>query len=273
VEQRYLFFAKFTPCENEQLACVHVYLYRRLSLAFNEVTDHDVLWEEIPIGVSLDREETSGWKEHYLSLGLEFLHRLVLADTYDRRYALLAPNLSRDDLFLDAGLLVRKDDDDDVVSEDNEEGYGHIIELPTTGGDTGPIEAWRWANGYVSCAQIYYAEDKADLRGWGYCMWDRVRLMAWGAFGKSRSRKRARKRRQRLREETLLYREERTSHRKKDREFISIEGGVGGVREIKVGLCGKSMENGRFCPSHYHYQTTGVGEPFLARVCKTMADF
>lgn len=79
-EQRDLFFKMYSPWENEQLACIHDFLWRQLSIrtycrnelqvlnrisktkyisvlaAFNDVAEHDLLWGEMSI--PCDEDET-----------------------------------------------------------------------------------------------------------------------------------------------------------------------------------------------------------------------
>jgi len=197
-EQQSLFFTKFVPWENEQLACIHDYLFRQLSVAYDEVAEHDVQWGEWMIDVSEDWEYHNPRKEGYLSQGLGFLRRLVTVETYDERYAILAPIVRGDDRFLDAGLQEQGEDDDFNVSEQSsEEEHDNIIKAPSNDG-SGPFEAWCWANGHEI---FYYQRDKTDLREWGYCLWDKARLMAWGLFRKPWSDDRVYSRRERLSEE------------------------------------------------------------------------
>lgn len=81
VEQRDVFFAKYSTWENEQLACIHDYLFRRLSIgasfiwssmplrltvvAFNDVAAHDVVWGEYSIPFDDDDDPSDNfWKQH-----------------------------------------------------------------------------------------------------------------------------------------------------------------------------------------------------------------
>ncbi|KAF3483594.1 uncharacterized protein GIQ15_02918 [Arthroderma uncinatum] len=47
--QSQLFFRRFAPWENEQLACIHDFLLRIVDKAFNDVAAHDVDWGELDI--------------------------------------------------------------------------------------------------------------------------------------------------------------------------------------------------------------------------------
>ena len=110
LELRDHFFARFLPCENEQLACVYEYLWRKLSIcmyniysvslppakhihaiAYNDVTEHDIdwaKWEFDPVEES-DITEDNYSMEHYLSKGLAYIRRVITVKTYDECHDLL----------------------------------------------------------------------------------------------------------------------------------------------------------------------------------------
>ncbi|MCJ1256204.1 hypothetical protein MMC24_004024 [Lignoscripta atroalba] len=186
-EQERLFHRKFATWEIEQLACVRDYLMRQLSVAFDEVADHDVLWGELMINAELDSLGDNSWKEHYLSLGLGYIRKLDTASTYDERYALVAPNLGSDIDFLSTALREGDEIDDTIPFSDFDEEKQHryLAKSPFTNDDgIGPIDAWYWGHNDESCARLYHVVDKAILRGWGYCLWDRTRLLAWDVLSK-----------------------------------------------------------------------------------------
>jgi F-box domain len=98
-----VFFFKFAPWENEQLCCIHDYLFNAVSpgmhhatfvpvsmltvSAFNEITDHDVAWGASGIEDAFDLD--SPYIQHVLSLGLAHLHAVAAAETYDERHRLM----------------------------------------------------------------------------------------------------------------------------------------------------------------------------------------
>lgn len=82
--------------------------------AFNDVAKHDVVWGEKSIPFLGDDSSLPSYhQEHYLSLGLGYLHRFFTASTYDERYQLLDPQLQCLSGFLTAALS-----EDDLFIED-----------------------------------------------------------------------------------------------------------------------------------------------------------
>jgi hypothetical protein len=67
-EQKYVFFSKLSPWENEQLACVHGYLLRLITpgklsdfkgllsiltrIDFDDIAEHDIVWGEMWVDYS-----------------------------------------------------------------------------------------------------------------------------------------------------------------------------------------------------------------------------
>ena len=178
-EQQEVFFDKFTPWENEQLGCIHDYLLRKLSTAFNDVAQHDVLWGEFMIEDDDHYIVANQWKQGFLSKGLAFLHQAAVAQSYEDRAALLCPNLKGDQGFLQAGLL-----EHEAGSDAPEHGYNPTV-FPSDVEDSGAYDAWRWGLEPEDITKRYYYQyENIDLREWGYCMWDLSRLQAWGFFDK-----------------------------------------------------------------------------------------
>ncbi|MCJ1391400.1 hypothetical protein MMC18_004264 [Xylographa bjoerkii] len=196
-EQRDSFFARYTPWENEQLACVRDYLIERLStgaeipiappsgsikvswvmltkLAFNDVAEHDIDWGEWEIPYVDDYDAPDNFhKEGYLSLGLSFLHRLVTAETYEQRYALISPALRSNDHFLFEGLQTQGEDDGQPISEyGNDVGQVDVDALLPGSEDLGPVRAWQWAHADSSLERCYFRDDQQFLRQSRYVMWD-----------------------------------------------------------------------------------------------------
>jgi hypothetical protein len=48
--------------------------------------------------------------------------------------------------------------------------------------DSGPEDAWRWAHAAQSADDWVFSDRQSPLRRWGYVMWDRERLDAWGVL-------------------------------------------------------------------------------------------
>lgn len=183
-EQQDIYFKHYAAWENEQLACVHDYLFRRLSSSFNDLALHDVEWGEYMISITPDHcAPENFWKEFVLSLGLVFLQDLVAAQTYERRRQLLGPNLTPDDQFLHEGLLAQVEYDERLLGELSAANQFEVVNKPFfQDDDAGPEEAWKWAYGNREISMLYYDPEFYDLRAWGFCLWDHARLTSWGAF-------------------------------------------------------------------------------------------
>ncbi|MCJ1283012.1 hypothetical protein MMC26_002339 [Xylographa opegraphella] len=188
-EQQAIFFDQYSPWENEQLACVHDYLYRRMVAVYNEFAAHDIEWGEYQVkyGIYDWHAPENAWKQGTLSLGLNYLRRLVTAKTYEERYQLLAHNHRSDHYFLHEGLVASNGDDeeDDAIElcqygSEDERRYIHSPFLNDA--DPGPAKAWRWAHEHVSRGSFVQYESHRELRERGYVMWDLARLEQWNLF-------------------------------------------------------------------------------------------
>jgi len=180
-EQQELFLEKFKRWENEQLACVYNYLIRKVSVPFQDMVEHDVGWGELMIDDSLDWDATPG-REGYVSQGLEYLHRVSRAETYEEREVIFGLRLSSDYQFLAAAF---REQSPDLELESSEQSAVELqsvaISELSMDDDSGPVEAWYWAH----ATHVYYYNDRCqDLREWGYCLWDKARLKTWGLFRK-----------------------------------------------------------------------------------------
>ncbi|KAI8635657.1 hypothetical protein F5Y19DRAFT_482857 [Xylariaceae sp. FL1651] len=188
-EQKQLYLANFAPWEHEQLGCIHDFLVRAVSPAFNDVVEHDIKWGAggVPYGDSID----SPYIQDVLPLGLEKLHQIATTETYRERERFLCPGYSPrwtysflyevfrnanerwTDSVLDTLLLEDLTFTDELL----------CIKQPFfTDPDSGPIDVWRWAHHEESWHHWVYQENYRDLRKWGYVMWDRFRLEAIGIF-------------------------------------------------------------------------------------------
>ena len=195
-----VFFSKFSPWENEQLGCIHDYLFHKVSpgkrvrdlvsckaltvTAFNEITDHDVTWGASGVIDAFDIENDQ--MQYILSLGLARLHDIVVAKSYDERHHVLyTPHPASTSRFLYDGLQRTQDlYKDDALSWndlDNAEGIASLHPPFKHESDTGPIDAWGWAYNPTD-ADFVYAESHEWLRLRGYVFWDHSRLDAWSIF-------------------------------------------------------------------------------------------
>lgn len=67
-----------------------------MRLAFNDVAGHDVEWAigrsyTLSILGHINLGSYQSWGDHYLTLGLSYLHQLVNTSSYEDRYRLLNP--------------------------------------------------------------------------------------------------------------------------------------------------------------------------------------
>ncbi|KAL8739860.1 MAG: hypothetical protein Q9190_007378 [Brigantiaea leucoxantha] len=194
-EQKLIFFDHFAAYENEQLGCVHDYLWDQISRAFDDVAAHDVLWgAEWSIDWTDDYATgDASWKESLLSQGLARIKMMGNARTYEARYHLVqgqTPCPDFDDEFLVEGLSSEVMDGNDYAEELNDMTLEQARESSKTPlfpePDDGPIVAWKWAYGnwYANC---YFFSKNWFMRQRAYVMWDMDRLAFWGLFKSHRA--------------------------------------------------------------------------------------
>ena len=194
-EQESIFFGRFSAFENEQLGCVHDYLWDQVSPAFADIASHDIEWAaEWSVGWVHDfTSADSSYQEVLLSRGLDELYKLRNAQTYEERHALLSEEScgpDTDDCFLVTGLAYRH-----IVNNGVPEQLRNLtleqakraarkpsyVEL-----DDGPFEAWKWAY-ETRWANSYFHHYNWIFRQRAYVMWDRNRLALWKLFETRRS--------------------------------------------------------------------------------------
>ena len=74
----------------EELACVYKFLYRRISVAFDDLAMHNIYWGEMRADIfSSWTDYTDVSKDAVLSRGLAMLHQLAAADIFEDRKALI----------------------------------------------------------------------------------------------------------------------------------------------------------------------------------------
>ena len=187
-EQRKVFFDKFSPWENEQLGCIQDFLVQAITTPFRDVAKHDVEWGEDSVPY-IDDDMGMGenlYKKSYVARGLEYVHRLVTANTYGARYEILEerdpePRGSRRLRNHLPDVLGLQVEDDGVLLKDYTEEMKtlHIGPPFSNDSDCGPMEAWLWANSNSSKGEFYFRKDHRPLRQRGYVMWDLQRLLDW----------------------------------------------------------------------------------------------
>ncbi|KAH6669044.1 hypothetical protein B0J14DRAFT_156039 [Halenospora varia] len=75
---------KYTPWENEQLACISDYLIRKITIPWNHMVKHDISWagkwaDHNQLSLLLDN---SMWMGFIMAQGLFFIHKLCEARTH-----------------------------------------------------------------------------------------------------------------------------------------------------------------------------------------------
>lgn len=194
-ERKEQFLDRFSPWENEQLFTMYEYLLKRMSigwsafgsngtfsltcLAFKDVAEHDVLWGKHRI------RDGRCYKEHCLSLGLAWLHRLATAATYDERYKLLAPETgeSKPDFLWKTVAYPQQDAQyNSIELEEFTEltVLDHVNPSFFEDLDIGPFTAWWWAYKSSTDAVTYALHELKPLRKMGYIMFDIDRLRRRG---------------------------------------------------------------------------------------------
>ncbi len=154
-----------------------------IGVAFNDVAEHDVEWGERSIPWLDDESAPDNYyKEHLLSLGLNYLRRLVSARTYEERYKLL--ELEPEDTGLYSGVSVAADAYNGIPLADlTEDERAFYIKPPYfEDSDIGPAEAWRWAYQGGTTSNQYFMPSQCHLRALGYVMYDYDRLCTWPEF-------------------------------------------------------------------------------------------
>ncbi|CAF9920038.1 MAG: hypothetical protein ALECFALPRED_001411 [Alectoria fallacina] len=182
-EQRGIFFDRFSPWENEQLGCIHDYLIEEITVAFNDVAEHDVDWGELSIAwVDTSGNGEDFYKEGFLLKGLDFIFQLSTARIYDDRHSLLelSQNSGGSYLFEALGPPRLLQYGGVPLEEYNEEEEKLYVRSPfDDDDDIGPAEAWRRVHAKSTKGRFYYVEDHCLFRRRGYVMWDLSRLLGW----------------------------------------------------------------------------------------------
>ncbi|CAG9994012.1 unnamed protein product [Clonostachys byssicola] len=156
------FLVHFTPLEVEQLACVHDFLFRKVSPVFNDVAAHDVLWGEFQV-------EPAQWLgspelQLFLFKGLVAIKRVAAAKTYAEQQKLFnnIPGTRRLNLhraLKEVNYKGSTTEDASIPGPSASEDYNQ-----------GPFAAWKWAQ------KLEPLTNRAMLRSLGYAMWDQERL-------------------------------------------------------------------------------------------------
>lgn len=146
--------------------------------AFNDIAEHDIAWGEFRVEYGDQRD--SVFIQYLLSLGLETLRRISMAETYEARYELLYSGYHPKfrDYFLYEALNCANRVDDGVYLSDftSIDEWTHIRPPFFDDPDTGPTDIWRWAHQDETWANFVNQDNRKTLREWGFVMWDHARL-------------------------------------------------------------------------------------------------
>ncbi|KAI9775732.1 MAG: hypothetical protein M1839_000934 [Geoglossum umbratile] len=184
-DQQDLFFTKFSPWEMEQLGCIHDFLIRQVSPAFNDIAEHDIVWGKFNVRFG-DRID-SPYIQHLLSFGLQKLHQISTAETYEARHTLLysryGPEVTINFLYEALRLANKADGLGDPFPGFTLENQRTLAKAPFfRDPDTGPADVWRWTHNDGTRYRLIYRKHQPRLREWGYVMWDRSRFDDIGIF-------------------------------------------------------------------------------------------
>ena len=162
------------------------------------MAEHDIEWGERSIPYSnMNERDDNDYTEWCLSFGLEWLHKLVTASTYNERYQMFLPWLSTNCDFMGSMLfrtdtvplptLVSIDDFGErrLVELSEEDQFKILNTKFANDPDRGPLEAWRWAYQELSVTHLCYRLEQEQLRERGYVMFDFDRLYRWNIFSTS----------------------------------------------------------------------------------------
>ncbi|TGO47290.1 hypothetical protein BCON_0285g00150 [Botryotinia convoluta] len=182
LDQNRIFFNHFSVWENEQLACVHDYMFRIIAPGFDELVDHDVEWGEYMMEyASFDDPENI---EPLIARGLFAIRNMVEAKSYEqirKAYCQNYPEYSSH--LLDHGLRNSTNgsgEDEWYWLEDySKEDDDKFINKPVwcDDNDKGPELVWRWAHQSCNSINFVLCDKHRFEREWGYVMWDYSRIL------------------------------------------------------------------------------------------------
>ncbi|CAH0038431.1 unnamed protein product [Clonostachys rhizophaga] len=156
------FLVHFAPLEIEQLACIHDFLFRKVSPVFNDVAAHDVLWGEFQVEPALWLGSPE--LQFFLFKGLGAIRRIAAAKTYAEQQKLFngipgTRHLNLHRALKDFSYKESTTEDDSIPSFATSEDY-----------DQGPFLIWKRAQ------KLGTLTNRAMLRSLGYVMWNQERL-------------------------------------------------------------------------------------------------
>jgi hypothetical protein len=145
--------------------------------AVDDVAEHDILYGEFD----------SPHVQYFLSRGLQYIHILSRAETYEARIKLLGaswPKCNWGFFYVD---LERANQISNEVfglhmGKQNREEFSLLHPPYVEDQDAGPSDAWHWAYEHESRTTFAFAHSLSLLHERAYCMWDFARLDGWPLF-------------------------------------------------------------------------------------------
>ncbi|KAI8963187.1 hypothetical protein F5Y11DRAFT_365344 [Daldinia sp. FL1419] len=176
-----VFFAKFAPWENAQLATIHDFLADQVMPAFDDIARHDVTW-----GKHLVDFDVGGYDariQHLLTLGLEKIQLISSADSYKDREALLKAGKEMPPGEAATFLAYLLDTIDDLNPQQGEGAAIFNASPFFLDEDSGAEKIWRISLAHDRNRRFAIYEELDWLyRARGYVFWDQKRLQILGAL-------------------------------------------------------------------------------------------
>ncbi|KAI0383085.1 hypothetical protein F5Y04DRAFT_287634 [Hypomontagnella monticulosa] len=177
------FFSSQPPWEKEQLACVHDFLELELSKASRDVLAHDVEFGEL--GIDYIRTGDSNYfRQIWLSQGVDFIHRLMSASSYEVGKALLhsAFDVGSADLIDALTTPLEIDLNGGMPLCDYSDGELEALFPPPENRDIdkGPFKVWRVVFSLWPPSEWNMLDSNAEVRERAYVFWDLDRIEKYG---------------------------------------------------------------------------------------------
>ena len=171
-ETREVYLDRMPPWEIEELTCIHAHLHRRLEeqyilLSPPQTISGDQSLRPSPPNLFFKHYST---RECLLSHGLDFLYWvLTTAPERKRRVVQAKATVCKDQRFL--GNVLRLGSSVWSMVQEKPD-FSERIRLNN---HDGPSAGWLWVHENKELTRNWWSF-KADLQGWGYCLWDRQRM-------------------------------------------------------------------------------------------------
>ncbi|KAF7956477.1 hypothetical protein EAE96_003817 [Botrytis aclada] len=181
LDENRMFFNHFSIWENEQLACVHDYMFRIIAPGFRELVEHDVEWgaKEIEYASFGNSEDI----ESLIARGLFAIRNMVEAKSYEEISKAYCQNFPEYLPYsLDHGLKgstgITEEDEWSRLKNYSKEDDDTFIKKPVwcDGDDKGPGLIWRWTHQSYYSIDFVLSDEHIFEREWGYVMWDHSRI-------------------------------------------------------------------------------------------------